>query len=1495
MIPGYEPPQLVIDQSLQVVTNPASLTRSAFIFGPQFDLFRYLKPAERAKMKGAAFVRNTSLDPNARQVVPYEGLLPTHIVDQLYTRLYGENLEGQYWTAASHVNDSDPQLYDFQLLSLAQPNKLQVIRRGAVINAVYQSYSGQITSATVVFGGSGYPVSTTVDVPVTGSSTGTGAIIRMVTNGAGVVISASAVSPGSNYTSTVEFTAPVPALGANVGVADATLIPDLYGRPVQANDVLYLTQGASTVRRTVRSVERQLSPASFGTDANNSNGNFAASPNNPSETDAASFTNTAGPANWGLVRNHASLLPPVIAATGTGKYDPVQTALVVSAPIAVANATPWPTQQASGTLTIVGGQLVAVNLTDNGAGYFHGAVVGFVMTNAGAGYALNNPPVVTVTAAPAGGINAVIAAVVKVDGTLTLNILEPGQGYTTKPTITITGGNPVTPATATALLTNGVVGVTMTNPGSGYTSAPTVTFSSPGNTGAVLATGYAIINNGAVIQVVITNTGYGYTVGPLATVAFSGGGGTSAAGTCVMGTAPVLNVAAVNAVNPTLATDLGSLTAKVTSHPEDWSGLVQGSLYNGQYGERYTLTVTTGGLGSAARLRIRSASSGFTADNVTPTQEGFGYVVNHPALGGLVVELMPPSATSPLILGQTFTFVIVGKYKPLELSMQGQVLALNIAAGGSGYGSSVTVALSAPPPGGVQATATITESGGVLNAYTITNPGSGYLSPPLVTLANTGGGTGAILNAIIASPVNSRDLTLVPGGSYSGPVNNQYRLTVVKGDNLGNTQNSFTGAVVRVNDTAGVDAPVTLNVTEGAVYPLGTSGLSFTFPANLVGPSGLSVGTTATGTATVASTALASVAVTSGGTGYVVPPAVSVVGGGGSGAVVQAAIANGVVVDLIVVSGGTGYVSTPTIVVAAPVSYQGGLRTGDVYFLNVVAPAPTGPASVIVLSGQLTDITGWTNDDLPVNLFNIDARVVYSGVLTPQRDTAPTLAWTAGTALDGGILVQPNLNLQLVDRTTGNQWVPVQNSPNARLFASWRGLVPSLVTDTITTYSSESDILAKYGQNDVDNPICYGALVALAFAQGNPIMAMSLPTNDVAGYAAVLKQAARVLGPTYLAPMTSDVAAQALLPVHVDACSADTVKLWRRSYLNVPSPGPYALITEDASGNPLLATVTANLGGNVRVHCPGANFITRDVLPGDLFRTSLTQDAWGNPAFAQYPVLEVLEEDELLLASGPAAPINPAIQCQIWRADTGHSQALFAGNRSTSYGDRRVMNLWCDSQQITDANDAVVPWPLYYLAAAYAGLRSAVLPQQGLSLTPLQFSGLAAPAMFTKYSAEDLNLAASMGTCVIAQDQPDGPVYIRHQLTTDTTHGILYYEDGVGVNLDDIAYRVQALLAPYPGRRNATSETVEELDTKLRGLFDSLKQLPSNQLNPIGSQIVNYANLVVALDPNFADRINTSVQLEIPTPLNRLLVNLIGTTTQAGTTVSATVVAATAQ
>lgn len=134
-------------------------------------------------------------------------------------------------------------------------------------------------------------------------------------------------------------------------------------------------------------------------------------------------------------------------------------------------------------------------------------------------------------------------------GVTAITLTNQGSGYGIAPNVAITGGGG-TGAKATANLGTGadagkIVSVTIDANGSNYTSAPTVAFSSA----AVLAAATASVSGGSVQSIAITNNGTGYTSAP--TVALTGGGGTGATATAVLGSgATAGQVVAINVTAP---------------------------------------------------------------------------------------------------------------------------------------------------------------------------------------------------------------------------------------------------------------------------------------------------------------------------------------------------------------------------------------------------------------------------------------------------------------------------------------------------------------------------------------------------------------------------------------------------------------------------------------------------------------------------------------------------------------------------------------------------------------------------------------------------------------------------------------------------------------------------------------------------------------------------------------------------------------------------------
>ncbi len=192
-----------------------------------------------------------------------------------------------------------------------------------------------------------------------------------------------------------------------------------------------------------------------------------------------------------------------------------------------------------------------------------------------------------------------------------LKLLNSGSGYTSQPTVTVSGN-----ATAEAKLA--IENVNITTNGTGYTSQPSVTFSAP-PTGAIdRAQGYATMS---VESATVTNGGTGYTT---AAVTISGGGGSGATATATVSGGAVTSINITNAgtgytSTPKITIDGDGTGAEATTITMTITGI---SITNP--GANYTSFPTiTFGNGAATASVISMKISGIDITNV-----GSGYAAN---------------------------------------------------------------------------------------------------------------------------------------------------------------------------------------------------------------------------------------------------------------------------------------------------------------------------------------------------------------------------------------------------------------------------------------------------------------------------------------------------------------------------------------------------------------------------------------------------------------------------------------------------------------------------------------------------------------------------------------------------------------------------------------------------------------------------------------------------------------------------------------------------
>ena len=411
------------------------------------------------------------------------------------------------------------------------------IHRGGTISIPNSKLkNGVISTITVTNAGSGYLAPPTVTTVDTGTPSGhtAGTFTPVIT--AGGLASVTIVDGGKNYDIPgISFAAPTALTfdgsdDESVGVGIINLVDNTI--KLTAAQAAVLPVGATVTYNSGggTSIGGLTSGASYFIMTNVANEVTLQSVLGGTQTDITSV---------GSGTTH-SLTGQTAAATAT-KSDGILTGLEISntgfgytsAPSITFNGVPVSGQSLVSPVVTIGidalGRLDVDNITITSGGSGYQSMFGFVAANpndsklayidlAGTGNKnYTSPPSIVIaepTAKDALGVllstNVQAAAefIFSASTLKTLELTNGGSGYTSSPTVTISGN-----ATAFATVQDGRIDkVKLISKGSGYTTVPTVTISGGGGSGA---TASAKITEGEISGYNITNPGSGYTRDPI--------------------------------------------------------------------------------------------------------------------------------------------------------------------------------------------------------------------------------------------------------------------------------------------------------------------------------------------------------------------------------------------------------------------------------------------------------------------------------------------------------------------------------------------------------------------------------------------------------------------------------------------------------------------------------------------------------------------------------------------------------------------------------------------------------------------------------------------------------------------------------------------------------------------------------------------------------------------------------------------------------------------
>jgi hypothetical protein len=256
-------------------------------------------------------------------------------------------------------------------------------------------------------------------------------------------------------------------------------------------------------------------------------------------------------------------------------------------------------------------------------------------------------------------------------------------------------------------------------------------------------------------------------------------------------------------------------------------------------------------------------------------------------------------------------------------------------------------------------------------------------------------------------------------------------------------------------------------------------------------------------------------------------------------------------------------------------------------------------------------------------------------------------------------------------------------------------------------------------------------------------------------------------------------------------------------------------------------------------------------------------------------ITELVSAYEVRVANPPSGGVALASAFQLVKPDTPDNAIDYVVARSRSISSRRSVNVWSDQPTTLIAGIATLI-PMKFVAAEIAGLRAVMRPQQGLTMTEVS-SITDAPAMYARYTPEQLDRCAQNGVMVISQEVESGEVFVRHQLTTETENGALQWEDNPGVVVDVFSYLLKDKFRSYLGKKNVTQATIAAIYTDLKQLAIDATQVSTLEDDDIGPMVLSFADetgrdgeVTVRVDGDLADKILTFVLLRVPLPLNGL-------------------------
>lgn len=554
--------------------------------------------------------------------------------------------------------------------------------------------------------------------------------------------------------------------------------------------------------------------------------------------------------------------------------------------------------------------------------------------------------------------------------------------------------------------------------------------------------------------------------------------------------------------------------------------------------------------------------------------------------------------------------------------------------------------------------------------------------------------------------------------------------------------------------------------------------------------------------------------------------------------------------------------------VSLKATFGTGTEKGDAVYVVVTAPSvSTDKFDGVRLSNTPVELSKWNTYKQGAQSLSLRCFKAFTGWLTDVSVSAVDVDDTTGAATEVTWTGQPKLRINGTDFTFASGF--------GSLYQQFRVMLSPAETEDVFTITSVADIQKYFGTVAVENDLAYGCAAALQGSAGRAVYALRVRNNTPAAYTAALNKVETNASTYSFAVLSEDMDVLEATAEYVAKRSQPEAKKWCRALCGIDSPGEYTLASLDGKGNPIQAAIVKPSTGNYYMLelADGVELDFRAIMlngavvsvnPGDKIELASTG--------ARYTIERVSSAGVLLLSDGPSDNIESAY-IRVIKSDSPANAGEYVASVAERLNNRRFTVVFCDKGTVSDVdangNYRTVIVPNKFLAASVAGIASAVVPQAPITRTEVP-AVTAAVRMYTLYTQLELDNIAKHGVLIVTQDTKNQPCYIRHQLTTETDKGSLYYEESCTRNLDNISYAVVDILEQYIGKSNVTPSALRSIMTSVTNTLAGFTQDSPNDL--IGPSLVNWTDLTVEQDPVFKDRVIVRVKLYLPLPLNNIKV-----------------------